>query len=191
MGGTLISKRVLLSGLALLIVASAAYFLGRTTTGAALSPPIGATCEVVLKSDAVGAGMDWPTPRNTRDSIGGSRTSVVGTISAITDDWLAVGVVPLRVAPGGTPVTTGPANQVFIPRASIAFIRMFPTAPPPAPIRPILSSWSVLLALIILIAGLWLVVWLRSVRKASSRGFEVIATPPTPHPVQPRPMPVE
>jgi hypothetical protein len=206
-GGIMKSRRVLLMAVALLLIAVAAFYLGRTsrsTVGAAPSPLLGSTCEVVLKQDALGLGAAWPTPPNSSGSNEGSKSSVVGTVTSISDEWLVVQIIRLQVmqAANGrfTTGTATPSQQVVIPRSSIAYIRLLAGAPAaaaaaPAPARPAIEPWSVLVALAVLATGLWVLISMR-MRKKASRGFEVIAHLPAAatspaHPAQPRPMPVE
>lgn len=55
----------------------------------ASSPPLGRSCTVQFRRDALGAAAALPVPPTT-DSINGSETSISGTLRMATEEWVVV-----------------------------------------------------------------------------------------------------
>lgn len=54
-------------------------------------PPIGATCKIQLRRDALGAGASGPIPPRT-DVFNGAETSLSGKLQQFTTEWIVLDV---------------------------------------------------------------------------------------------------
>lgn len=76
-------------------------------------PPIGATCKIQLRRDALGAGAAGPIPPRT-DVFNGAETSVGGILKQFTTEWIVLDV-------GG--------KEVWIPKTVVLLIEVEPPQP--------------------------------------------------------------
>jgi hypothetical protein len=75
-------------------------------------PPIGATCKIQFRRDALGAGAATPVPPRT-DSFNGADTSVRGTLKQFASEWIVLDVS---------------GKDVWIPKTVVLLIEVEPPA---------------------------------------------------------------
>ncbi len=71
--------------------------------------PVGASCTIQFRRDALGANMSLPISPTT-DSINGAIVSVSGTLAAINDEWVVI--------------SDADNQQTWIPRSMILLVRV-------------------------------------------------------------------
>ncbi len=96
----------LASAAAMMVVAGCAR---ATPTGSlgSLSPPIGKTCTIQFRRDALGAGSELPISPMT-SNVNGAETAITGTLQSANDQWI---------------VLTASGKEIWVPRAVILLVQ--------------------------------------------------------------------
>lgn len=73
-------------------------------------PPIGATCKIQIRRDALGAGAAGPIPPRT-DAFNGAETAVSGVLKQFTTEWIVLDVA---------------GKEIWIPKTVVLLIEVEP-----------------------------------------------------------------